>query len=143
VTLALERDDAAALVRQPPASSRERTRSVGSQAYGCIAGVAVQVAGAGRGAQALERDQTRAELVQPPMRTGERRQAVWGEGDSAVGRVSVEEAWAGIGAQALECDDPAGSGHFEDSRLKAVWAADRKSTRLNSSHQIISYAVFC
>src|SRR5258708_24649203 len=25
----------------------------------------------------------------------------------------------------------------------AVWAGDRKSTRLNSSHQIISYAVFC
>src|SRR6476660_10009857 len=23
------------------------------------------------------------------------------------------------------------------------WPADRKSTRLNSSHQIISYAVFC
>src|SRR5258708_31871090 len=23
------------------------------------------------------------------------------------------------------------------------WTADRKSTRLNSSHQIISYAVFC
>src|SRR5258708_8880489 len=25
----------------------------------------------------------------------------------------------------------------------ARWAEDRKSTRLNSSHQIISYAVFC
>src|SRR2546422_2946547 len=25
----------------------------------------------------------------------------------------------------------------------AVWAADRKSTRLNSSHGYISYAVFC
>src|SRR5258708_16502876 len=24
-----------------------------------------------------------------------------------------------------------------------TWQADRKSTRLNSSHQIISYAVFC
>src|SRR5258708_18240757 len=24
-----------------------------------------------------------------------------------------------------------------------VWISDRKSTRLNSSHQIISYAVFC
>src|SRR5438552_12709382 len=28
-------------------------------------------------------------------------------------------------------------------RLLARAAADRKSTRLNSSHQIISYAVFC
>src|SRR5207244_11948430 len=27
--------------------------------------------------------------------------------------------------------------------VKAVAAGDRKSTRLNSSHQIISYAVFC
>src|SRR5258708_26929727 len=26
---------------------------------------------------------------------------------------------------------------------KLVWGLDRKSTRLNSSHQIISYAVFC
>src|SRR5258708_15238929 len=29
------------------------------------------------------------------------------------------------------------------SRPPARWCADRKSTRLNSSHQIISYAVFC
>src|SRR5258708_23271536 len=28
-------------------------------------------------------------------------------------------------------------------QLKAVSKIDRKSTRLNSSHQIISYAVFC
>src|SRR5207244_10932093 len=28
-------------------------------------------------------------------------------------------------------------------RVSDVGAADRKSTRLNSSHQIISYAVFC
>src|SRR5438552_6361841 len=26
---------------------------------------------------------------------------------------------------------------------KRLWVLDRKSTRLNSSHQIISYAVFC
>src|SRR5438552_16419218 len=28
-------------------------------------------------------------------------------------------------------------------RIRRRWAPDRKSTRLNSSHQIISYAVFC
>src|SRR2546430_5256259 len=28
-------------------------------------------------------------------------------------------------------------------RTKRIWAADRKSTRLNSSHSQISYAVFC
>src|SRR5258708_18539701 len=35
--------------------------------------------------------------------------------------------------------------HREDhSEAALVWQAqDRKSTRLNSSHQIISYAVFC
>src|SRR5438552_14107192 len=27
--------------------------------------------------------------------------------------------------------------------IQWVWGGDRKSTRLNSSHQIISYAVFC
>src|SRR5258708_32076582 len=31
----------------------------------------------------------------------------------------------------------------QESGLLAVDRADRKSTRLNSSHQIISYAVFC
>src|SRR5258708_9507761 len=29
------------------------------------------------------------------------------------------------------------------SRVRSRRASDRKSTRLNSSHQIISYAVFC
>src|SRR5258708_8238302 len=33
--------------------------------------------------------------------------------------------------------------HIEGSGDAIVAAADRKSTRLNSSHQIISYAVFC
>src|SRR5258708_9687799 len=33
-----------------------------------------------------------------------------------------------------------GSTSFESM---AAWTGDRKSTRLNSSHQIISYAVFC
>src|SRR5258708_24537793 len=32
-------------------------------------------------------------------------------------------------------------GHFRSERARAH--LDRKSTRLNSSHQIISYAVFC
>src|SRR5438552_14857089 len=30
-----------------------------------------------------------------------------------------------------------------NQRLDQVFVVDRKSTRLNSSHQIISYAVFC
>src|SRR5258708_20908126 len=32
---------------------------------------------------------------------------------------------------------------IEDALLAVGGGADRKSTRLNSSHQIISYAVFC
>src|SRR5947208_11389343 len=32
---------------------------------------------------------------------------------------------------------------FQDRQCDRMIAADRKSTRLNSSHQIISYAVFC
>src|SRR5688572_31722088 len=31
----------------------------------------------------------------------------------------------------------------QDGKLKAEWRPDRKSTRLNSSHSQISYAVFC
>src|SRR2546426_5818909 len=36
-------------------------------------------------------------------------------------------------------------GHWEDERLGAQASVhiDRKSTRLNSSHLVISYAVFC
>src|SRR5258708_31284478 len=32
---------------------------------------------------------------------------------------------------------------FDGALATPAWARDRKSTRLNSSHQIISYAVFC
>src|SRR2546427_1347669 len=36
-------------------------------------------------------------------------------------------------------------GYFEETRLRGTsrYPADRKSTRLNSSHSQISYAVFC
>src|SRR5258708_31723582 len=36
-----------------------------------------------------------------------------------------------------------GAGRAHERRSFAARAGDRKSTRLNSSHQIISYAVFC
>src|SRR5258708_7229922 len=41
---------------------------------------------------------------------------------------------------------PPPAGHiFQDTKLdrQTIPSLDRKSTRLNSSHQIISYAVFC
>src|SRR5438034_9481381 len=37
----------------------------------------------------------------------------------------------------------AGSGDEKDLRRDHGWQRDRKSTRLNSSHTVISYAVFC
>src|SRR5947208_8883966 len=43
---------------------------------------------------------------------------------------------------AEECHDPV-TQHLVDGALIPVHRLDRKSTRLNSSHQIISYAVFC
>src|SRR5256885_8614780 len=39
----------------------------------------------------------------------------------------------------LEVKDPKGG----DPQIWALEATDRKSTRLNSSHLVISYAVFC
>src|SRR5438552_5465659 len=42
-------------------------------------------------------------------------------------------------------EDKESRAHGNDERisLESLRAGDRKSTRLNSSHQIISYAVFC
>src|SRR5690348_18031384 len=37
----------------------------------------------------------------------------------------------------------AGNGHIHTLHVEAAEASDRKSTRLNSSHPSISYAVFC
>src|SRR5258708_23525300 len=47
-----------------------------------------------------------------------------------------------------DAPNPSGAKAFEafvltDKELAVLTQADRKSTRLNSSHQIISYAVFC
>src|SRR5438552_11573216 len=55
---------------------------------------------------------------------------------------------SGIGNQVAEkgtligLPGPPGE-HVEGQHGRASRSADRKSTRLNSSHQIISYAVFC
>src|SRR3712207_8246888 len=46
---------------------------------------------------------------------------------------------AGEGQHAL----PLGGAAGLTSGIPAAWRADRKSTRLNSSHANISYAVFC
>src|SRR5436190_11250709 len=36
-----------------------------------------------------------------------------------------------------------GPGSWLSATVSLVWPTDRKSTRLNSSHTVISYAVFC
>src|SRR5438552_9714136 len=47
-------------------------------------------------------------------------------------------------AMMVENGKPLGlTGAFQSVQWTAINVADRKSTRLNSSHQIISYAVFC
>src|SRR5207244_12768648 len=46
-------------------------------------------------------------------------------------------------AQARSCGRVAGTKIVTHGGLSCKTARDRKSTRLNSSHQIISYAVFC
>src|SRR5258708_21393823 len=47
------------------------------------------------------------------------------------------------GAAGLEMTLLGGAFLFPEGAVIALTGSDRKSTRLNSSHQIISYAVFC
>src|SRR5258708_29881469 len=46
-------------------------------------------------------------------------------------------------SQSLVGDSRSSSRIALTATLTHLWGVDRKSTRLNSSHQIISYAVFC
>src|SRR5687768_18014568 len=50
-----------------------------------------------------------------------------------VGNLPVVAGWNGTGTAKVGTFDPA----------TGMWQLDRKSTRLNSSHGYISYAVFC
>src|SRR5207244_8047659 len=62
----------------------------------------------------------------------------------ALREVGAEEVLDQI-RRALEVDQPLDVISIVDARMSGILAStiDRKSTRLNSSHQIISYAVFC
>src|ERR1035437_7116579 len=66
----------------------------------------------------------------------------------------LEERWhgGGVGTQHLWCNECSGrldqcdghcGGMVAHRGLEERWHGDRKSTRLNSSHANISYAVFC
>src|SRR5256885_6693023 len=63
-----------------------------------------------------------------------------GPKESCVGSCSIGAA--DISAQPGDRRDHSGGGHLADGAVILV-GQDRKSTRLNSSHLVISYAVFC
>src|SRR5258708_30736673 len=67
---------------------------------------------------------------------------------SASGIRRRHDLCAGREVDLFSTTGPGLSSHFQAVRMAALgWSGhsyrDRKSTRLNSSHQIISYAVFC
>src|SRR5947208_8643346 len=69
---------------------------------------------------------------------------IYGAGDPRPGAVQPRAA-ARLGRRAgpRRVRRPHQPGEILRARPRAAQARDRKSTRLNSSHQIISYAVFC
>src|SRR2546422_4820471 len=52
--------------------------------------------------------------------------------------LTEQRHWSGVGASRFFREQ-----EFQDHRIPAEKSTDRKSTRLNSSHGYISYAVFC
>src|SRR3712207_8444633 len=61
----------------------------------------------------------------------------------AVGDPDVRDTWGAEGLAHGRADPAAGDAMLDPEAADAVIAVDRKSTRLNSSHANISYAVFC
>src|SRR5256885_5618610 len=76
-------------------------------------------------------------------RGGRRGRRIRGHTDGALGEASLRRA-AGRGRGGGEASGRALALDPRDARApRANDARDRKSTRLNSSHLVISYAVFC
>src|SRR5256885_4472242 len=75
-------------------------------------------------------------LLQGALRSGRISHAYLFVGPSGVGRLTTARAFA----QALLCST---GGEDACGVCAACRKVDRKSTRLNSSHLVISYAVFC
>src|SRR5438034_700103 len=61
----------------------------------------------------------------------------WGIARDAAGNLYVVNSWSSSGSTSITVYAAGASGNATPS------ATDRKSTRLNSSHTVISYAVFC
>src|SRR5258708_7157183 len=67
-----------------------------------------------------------------------------GGGTDVVGRIIAKELAQRLRVNVVVENRPGASGNIGARQVsKARPDGDRKSTRLNSSHQIISYAVFC
>src|SRR3712207_6937656 len=64
-------------------------------------------------------------------------------GDRVGDDVAVGVTEAAVDARPLEAGEPAGATALDGMHVDARSHPDRKSTRLNSSHANISYAVFC
>src|SRR5258708_28074376 len=58
-------------------------------------------------------------------------------------RTELNEKLESQTEQSAEAVGSGNCGHYPKGKALARRCGDRKSTRLNSSHQIISYAVFC
>src|SRR2546430_11274909 len=82
--------------------------------------------------------------VDPPREDGPAVREVVG---GRAGRRASDEAVAGLRAEVVVAELPAELHHPPDQRARRDDVVDRdqdrKSTRLNSSHSQISYAVFC
>src|SRR2546430_10484357 len=63
--------------------------------------------------------------------------------DDAVGRVAARGARAAPAAAPASAAAAHAPGHGRVEQVRGLGREDRKSTRLNSSHSQISYAVFC
>src|SRR5207244_427041 len=61
----------------------------------------------------------------------------------STGKTSLTSAGVALGTPAYMAPEQAAADPHTDHRCDIYAVGDRKSTRLNSSHQIISYAVFC
>src|SRR5258708_31758041 len=68
--------------------------------------------------------------------------ASWGGGESPTMRDIIKTGKSLLSGSAMGIINPSKKALSEE-KIKIGDRIDRKSTRLNSSHQIISYAVFC
>src|SRR2546426_3023576 len=90
----------------------------------------------------------RETIPEKPSRGGEKRTAVWAShpedrgSDEVIAPPYVTPGWSRIAGECVSGAPPRGQPRMPAMMLPHG-CEDRKSTRLNSSHLVISYAVFC